>query len=137
MFCAPRPMPELSSMAETAEIDMKGGHNTFSTLAISRRGALNFATRSRASATVLFIFQFPATMGVRLISNILFKFISFHEKNYGNDLILKVAPVASRMKSTLNINVLPELHMTVHFSAQCPDASGCSSTSIVELAPMG
>src|ERR1700752_123628 len=66
-FWAPRPIPEFSSNSYNAGIAMKGGHSTFSTLGISRNFAMIVETRSRASATVLFIFQFPATTGVRFI----------------------------------------------------------------------
>jgi hypothetical protein len=57
----------LSSISATAFKDINGGHSTVSTTVISPRGMLIVETRSRASATVLFIFQFPATSGVRML----------------------------------------------------------------------
>src|SRR5512138_2212108 len=64
-FCAPTPIGEPSSSEATAGIARKGGHTTFSTFEIAPSRALMAETRSRASAAVLFIFQFPATSDVR------------------------------------------------------------------------
>src|SRR5512138_424920 len=64
-FCAPRPMPEPSSIPATAGIARNGGQRTFSTFAMAPNFALMAETSSRASAAVLFIFQFPATSDIR------------------------------------------------------------------------
>ena len=52
---------------------MNGGHSTFSTFGSRGSFALITETSSWASATVLFIFQFPATSGVRM-TKFLFEF---------------------------------------------------------------
>src|SRR5687767_6970742 len=67
MFCAPRPISVPASIVDKAGNAINGGQRTFSTFLISRNCMLIFETRSWASATVLFIFQFPATTGIRLI----------------------------------------------------------------------
>src|SRR5215211_5665076 len=66
-FCAPRPIPDPARISAKAGIAMKGGHKTFSTFAISFSFACIVETSPRASATVLFIFQLPATSGVRIL----------------------------------------------------------------------
>ncbi len=63
MFCAPRPISEPVNIGAIAGNEVDGGHNTFSTSAISRNGFSIAATSSRASAEFLFIFQLPATNG--------------------------------------------------------------------------
>src|SRR5688572_30126184 len=67
MFCAPRPISVPASIADNAGNAMNGGQRIFSTFLMSRNCVLIFETRSPASATVLFIFQFPATTGIRFI----------------------------------------------------------------------
>src|SRR5688572_7627488 len=66
-FCAPSPISEFLSNSYTAGMATNGGHNIFSTFEISCNFSLIVNTRSRASAAVLFIFQFPATTGIRFI----------------------------------------------------------------------
>src|SRR3989337_1216576 len=53
-------------MAETGIRLINGGHNTCSTDFTSCNPGSISATRARASSTVLFIFQLPATNGVRM-----------------------------------------------------------------------
>src|SRR5258705_9571541 len=53
---------------ETALKAVNGGHTTISTSLIFASSRLRSATRSSASATVLFIFQLPAMISLRCLS---------------------------------------------------------------------
>src|SRR2546423_3476691 len=68
MFCAPRRMLESSTALETSDSAVKGGQTTMSTSLMLARARFRSPTRSRASATVLFIFQFPAMIILRSLS---------------------------------------------------------------------
>src|SRR5215469_10349295 len=66
MFCAPRRIFLVSRMAfETSLNAVNGGHTTISTSFTLVSSIFNPRTRSSASATVLFIFQFPAIISFR------------------------------------------------------------------------
>src|SRR5690242_19109051 len=65
MFCAPRRKFESRMDLETSLSAVKGGQTTMSTSFMFASSILRSPTRSRASATVLFIFQFPAIMSLR------------------------------------------------------------------------
>ena len=64
MFCAPTAVDEPSSASLTAIRDTSGGQTTFPTPSMASSGSLSAEARDTASAIVVFIFQFPATMGV-------------------------------------------------------------------------
>src|SRR5438105_12458866 len=71
-FCAPTLIGEPSSACLTPGIHTKGGQTTRSTPFNGERAGLSALANSLASAGVLNIFQFPATMGKRIESMILF-----------------------------------------------------------------
>src|SRR5690348_12099689 len=62
MFCAPSAMPLPLSTAETSVSHGNGGHTTISTASVAT-GASERAS-ALASSRVVFIFQFPTTMGL-------------------------------------------------------------------------
>src|SRR5579859_1647255 len=65
MFWAPRRMFESRMALETSARAVKGGQTTMSTSLTLASSILSPRTRSKASATVLFIFQLPAIMSFR------------------------------------------------------------------------
>src|SRR4030067_3744129 len=68
MFWAPIPMSVPSSKADTASKAVKGGQSTFSTPLIACKPGTISETICLASVTVLYIFQLPATTGVRMVT---------------------------------------------------------------------
>jgi hypothetical protein len=56
-------------MAEIAIKEVKGGQITRSTDGTAWRPGSSSATNVRAASTCLFIFQFPATNGLRMITS--------------------------------------------------------------------
>ena len=71
MFCAPRWMLEPGTTLATSLNAVNGGQTTMSTSFTVASSSFKSRTRSSASATVLFIFQFPAIISFRsfFISN--------------------------------------------------------------------
>src|SRR6185369_10483722 len=65
MFCAPSRRLESRMALETASNAVNGGHTTMSTSLTLASSSFKLRTRSSASATVLFIFQFPAMISFR------------------------------------------------------------------------
>src|ERR1035438_10491448 len=65
MFCAPSRMFESRIAFETSPKAVNGGQTTMSTSLTLAKSILRLRTRSSASATVLFIFQFPAIISFR------------------------------------------------------------------------
>src|ERR1035437_7868296 len=65
MFCAPSRMLESRIAFETSPSAVNGGQTTMSTSLTLAKSILRLRTRSSASATVLFIFQFPAIISFR------------------------------------------------------------------------
>src|SRR5439155_4783717 len=68
MFCAPIRMLESRMAFETSPKAVNGGQTTMSTSLMLTNSILRSLTRSSASATVLFIFQFPAMINLRSLS---------------------------------------------------------------------
>src|SRR5204862_6295203 len=65
MFWAPRRILEFRTAFETSPKAVNGGYTTMSTSFTYVSSRLQPFTRSRASATVLFIFQLPAMISFR------------------------------------------------------------------------
>src|SRR5262245_45857710 len=65
MFWAPRRMFESRIALETSDNAVEGGHTTMSTSLMLANSIFKPRTRSKASATVLFIFQLPAMISLR------------------------------------------------------------------------
>src|SRR6266567_9109406 len=70
MFCAPSRILVLITALETSDSAVNGGQTTISTSLMFASSRLRPFTRSSASATVLFIFQFPATINLRALSTV-------------------------------------------------------------------
>src|SRR5437773_2160036 len=68
MFWAPSRIFESSTALETSDSAVNGGQITMSTSLMLARARFRSPTRSSASATVLFIFQFPAMIILRSLS---------------------------------------------------------------------
>src|SRR5262245_48454530 len=68
MFCAPRRRFDSMIALETSLNAVNGGQTTISTSFTAASSRLSPVTRSSASATVLFIFQCPATISFRSLS---------------------------------------------------------------------
>src|SRR6266568_100494 len=65
MFCAPRRRLESRMALETPPSAVNGGQTTMSTSLTLANSILRSLIKSSASATVLFIFQLPATISLR------------------------------------------------------------------------
>src|SRR5512135_241518 len=70
IFWAPTEIEVPSSMAATGKIEVNGGHRTMSTPPTLFKPSNSSYTRIRASATVLNIFQLPATSGRRINTSV-------------------------------------------------------------------
>src|SRR2546427_1956449 len=70
MVWAPSRILVLSTALDTSLSAVKGGQMTISTSLMFASSRLRPFTRSSASATVLFIFQFPATINLRALSTV-------------------------------------------------------------------
>src|SRR5688572_24316540 len=66
MFCAPTPTRVLARRSATAASETNGGQTTRSTPSSVSSSGRSASTSSSASARVVFIFQLPATIGVRI-----------------------------------------------------------------------
>src|SRR5438034_11097565 len=70
IFCAPSRMLESRMALETSLKAVNGGQTTMSTSLTPFSPRLMPATRSSASATVLFIFQLPAMISLRSLTTV-------------------------------------------------------------------
>src|SRR5215471_4902982 len=82
MFCAPRRILEPRTALATSLNAVNGGQTAMSTVIIFASSIFKSCTKLSASATVLFIFQFPAMMSFRsLFMSTLY--CSHHQKTSG------------------------------------------------------
>src|SRR5947207_4427807 len=106
MFWAPSRMFVLSTALDTSLRAVNGGQMTISTSLMLTSSRLRPATRSSASATVLFIFQLPAMINLRALSTV----SSFRFKVY--DQAGRRVALASANPSTVQRSLVHERRHT-------------------------